>query len=218
MTTPDILRAGTALGMAPYVMILVHGRGGTPEGMLPIARAAGASEGAVLAPRAPGGSWYPARFLSPLADNEPSLSSALAAVHVCVEAAHAAHIPYERIILCGFSQGACLSLEYAARRAAHGAVRFGGVAAFAGALLGDDTEQSRGFSGSLSGTPLLLSVGDADEHIPVARVQQAAAHFTALGATVDLRVYPGIGHSIVGDQLDVLRFMLDGVRASIPAG
>jgi phospholipase/carboxylesterase len=213
-----VVTAGATLATAPYVMLLVHGRGGSAEGMLPIARAAGASEGAILAPRAAGGSWYPSRFLAPTAENEPWLSSALAAIDASVQAARSAGVPSERIILCGFSQGACLMLEYAARSARTATVRFGGVAAFAGGLIGADDEQVRAYAGSLAGTPVLLSVGDADEHIPVTRVQQAAELFTALDAAVDTRVYPRVGHSIVGDQLDALRAMLDGVRASIPAG
>lgn len=191
----------------------MHGRGGSPEGMLPLARAAGAHDGAVIALRAEGGTWYPNRFLAPTQMNEPWLSSALAAVGNAVRAVQQAGIPPERILIVGFSQGACLSLEFAARNPA----RYGGVAALAGGLIGDDSER-RDYSGNMHGTPVLLSVGDVDEHIPVARVQEAAETFTRLGATTDTRVYPGIAHTIVGDQLDALREMLDAVRATIPAG
>ena len=193
-------------------MILVHGRGGTAEGMLPLARAAGASDGAVIALTAAGGTWYPYRFLAPTAENQPWLSSALSAVHRTVEEAIASGIPSERVFLVGFSQGACLSLEYAARHPR----RLGGVAALAGGLIGEPSEQD--YAGDLLGTPVLLACGDADEHIPVALVRAASETFTALGATVDLRIYPGVNHTIVGDQLDALREMLDNVRASIPAG
>lgn len=203
---------GLPLASAAYAMILVHGRGGTAEGMLPLARAAGASDGAVIALRASGGTWYPYRFLAPTSENQPWLSSALATVDRAVEGVIAAGIPAERILLVGFSQGACLSLEYAARRPR----RLGGVAALAGGLIGERNEQNYG--GDMSGTPVLLACGDADEHIPEALVRAAGQTFTALGATVDLRIYPGVNHTIVGDQLDALRGMLDDVRATIPAG
>jgi phospholipase/carboxylesterase len=205
--------SGVPLAVASYALILVHGRGGTPEGMLPVARAAGASDGFVIAPRAADGSWYPYRFLAPVAQNEPWLSSALHAIGATVDAVRAAGIPSERIIVAGFSQGACLTLEYVARNPA----RFGGVAALAGAMIGDPLERPV-YTGSLAGTPVLLACGDADEHIPERHVRESAALMGRLGAEVDLRIYPGLGHSIVGDQLDALRDMLDTVRASVPAG
>lgn len=205
--------AGVPLDVASYALILVHGRGGTPEGMLPVARAAGAIDGFVIAPRAAEGQWYPGRFLAPVAQNEPWLSSALAAVHATVQYVQAGGVPAERIVLAGFSQGACLALEYAARHPA----RYGGVAALAGALIGDPAEH-RTYSGSVAGTPVLLACGDADEHIPEPLVREASRIFTSLGATVDLRIYPGLGHSITGDQLDALRDMLDAVRGTVPAG
>ncbi len=174
---------------------------------MPIARAAGATDAAWIAPRAQDNSWYPHRFLSPVADNEPHVSSALAAIDRAVQTAADAGLGPERVILVGFSQGACLSIEYAVRHAR----RYGGVAALAGALLGSEHEV-RPAQGDLDGTPVLLACGDADEHIPVARVQAAATHCTSRGAMVDLRIYPGVGHSVVGDQLAALRAMVQGLR------
>ena len=205
--------AGVPLDMASYALVLVHGRGGTPEGMLPVARAAGAADGFVIAPRAAGGEWYPLRFLAPVGQNEPWLSSAFAAIGSTVDAIRAHGIPAERIIIAGFSQGACLTLEYAGRNPA----RFGGIAALAGAMIGDPRERPA-YSGSLAGTPVLLACGDADEHIPESYVRDSATVLEKLGAAVDLRIYPGLGHSITGDQLDAMRDMLDAVRASVPAG
>ncbi|MEO7522433.1 MAG: dienelactone hydrolase family protein [Gemmatimonas sp.] len=205
--------AGVPLALASYALVLVHGRGGTPEGMLPVARAAGASDGFVIAPRAFGGEWYPLRFLAPPSHNEPWLSSALTALDATVRFVVDGGVPAERIILAGFSQDACLSLEYAARAPR----RYGAVAALAGALLGS-VDEPRAYSGSLVGTPVLLACGDADEHIPLANVHESARLIGALGAAVDVRIYPGLGHSIVGDQLDALRDLLDAVRATVPAG
>ncbi len=219
MTDPHadvpVLYAGAPLGEATFALILTHGRGGSAEGMLPIARNAGAMDAALIAPRARDASWYPHRFLDPFAMNEPSLSSALRVMDHGVREAMQAGIPAERIVLVGFSQGTCLSLEYAAR---HGR-RFGGIAALAGALMGDDADMRPvhrpvhpAASGALAGTPVLLACGDDDVHIPEARVRQTASWLTAQGAEVDLRIYPGLGHSIVGDQLTALRAMVDRVR------
>jgi predicted esterase len=205
--------AGVPLAMAPYALILVHGRGGSPEGMLPVARAAGASDGFVIAPRAFGGEWYPHRFLAPTSQNEPWLTSALNSLETTVRLVLDAGISADRIIMAGFSQGACLSLEYAARKPR----RYGAIAALAGALPGPVNEP-RKYDGSLAGTPVLLACGGADEHIPEANVRESARVLSALGAATDVRIYPGLGHSIVGDQLDALRDMLDAVRATVPAG
>lgn len=201
------LFGGLPLDQATYALVLVHGRGGNADGMLPIARAAGATGAALIAPRAAGGSWYPNRFLDPFASNEPYLTSALATVERSIHLAIDAGIPYERIVLVGFSQGACLSLEYVARNGR----RFGGVAALAGALIGDDHDV-RVDHGNLAGTPILLACGDADGHIPEIRVRRSAEALITQGAVVDMRIYPGVEHTIVGDQLDALRTMLATVH------
>lgn len=202
------LVSGVPLSDASYALVLVHGRGGSADGMLPIARAAGATDAALVAPRATGGTWYPNRFLAPMASNEPHLTSALASVARAVTSVSDAGIPAHRIILVGFSQGACLALEYAARHAQ----RFGGVAALAGALVGDDADVRRD-AGDFAGTPVLLACGDVDDHIPEARVRKSAVMLAAQGADTDLRIYPGVAHTIVGDQVEALRAMVDAVRA-----
>ena len=207
------LVAGTPLEQASYALVLMHGRGGSAEGMLPIARAAKATDAALVAPVAVGNSWYPKRFLDPREQNAPWLSSALASVSAAVEQVRSAGIPSERIILVGFSQGACLTLEYATI-AAQANVRFGGVAALAGGLIGDPLVPRRDH-GSLGGTPVLLACGNADGHIPEAIVRSSADVFRALGATVDLRIYEGIGHDIVGDQIDALTEMVGTLRRTL---
>lgn len=204
------LVAGAPLAEASYALVLVHGRGGSAEGMLPIAKAAKATDAALIAPVAVGNSWYPKRFLDPREQNEPWLSSALASVGAAVEQVRAAGIPSERIILVGFSQGACLMLEYATM-AAKSHVRFGGVAALAGGLIGDPSV-ARDDHGTLGGTPVLLACGNADGHIPEAVVRSSAEVLRGLGASVDLRIYPGIGHDIVGDEIDALTEMVGTLR------
>ena len=206
------LVAGTPLDQALYALVLVHGRGGSAEGMLPIAKAAKATDAALVAPVAVGNSWYPKRFLDPREQNEPWLSSALASVGAAVDQVRTAGIPSERIILVGFSQGACLMLEYATT-AAKTNVRFGGVAALAGGLIGNPLVP-RDDHGSLGGTPVLLACGNADGHIPEAIVRSSADVFRTLGAAVDLRIYPGIGHDIVGDEIDALAEMVNTLRGA----
>ena len=200
--------AGVPLTHASYALILMHGRGDSPEGLLPLARAVGAIDGAVIAPRAAGNSWYPHRFLDPVAMNAPWLNSALSAVDRAVQSALAAGIPADRIVLAGFSQGACLTLEYTARTPR----AYGGVAALAGALIGDD-RAVRHDPRSLQHTPVLLACGDADQHIPESHVRDSAVSFAALGADVDMRIYPGVGHTVIADQLDALRAMIDHLRS-----
>ncbi len=201
-------RAGVPLTQASYALVLMHGRGDSPEGLLPLARAVGAIDGAVIAPRASGNSWYPHRFLDPVETNAPWLDSAFSAVDRAVQSAVAVGIATERIVLAGFSQGACLTLEYAARTPRS----YGGVAALAGALIGDN-RAVRHDQRSLHHTPVLLACGDADPHIPESHVRDSALSFAALGADVDLRIYPGVGHTVIADQLDALRAMIDHVRS-----
>jgi predicted esterase len=208
-----MLLSGAPLESASMALVLVHGRGGSAEGMLPVARAADARDAALIAPRAAGGTWYPNRFLDPMSTNEPGLSSALASLDRAVALAIDAGIPAERIVLVGFSQGACLSLEYAAR---HGR-RYGGVASLAGAVVGDEGDV-RVDAGLLGGTPILLACGDADAHIPEARVRASAALLEARGGVIDLRIYPGLGHDIVGDEIEALRAMVDHVRRAESGG
>lgn len=204
------LVAGVPLEQASYALVLVHGRGGSAEGMLPIARAAKAMDAALVAPVAVGNSWYPKRFLDPREQNEPWLSSALQAIGRAVDLVRLAGIPSERTLLVGFSQGACLTLEYATIAAA-ASVRFGGVAALAGGLIGDPLAP-RHDHGSLDGTPVLLACGDADAHIPEAIVRSSANILQALGAAVDLRIYPRVGHDIVGDQITAVARLVDTLR------
>jgi phospholipase/carboxylesterase len=211
---------GEALSTARLAMILVHGRGGTAEGMVPVARAARATDAVLIAPRAKGNSWYPYRFLAPQEENQPWLDSALASLDSAVQMAAAAGIPAARTILVGFSQGACLSLEYLARAAQQGRAPVAGVVAMAGALIGDPTlarTADPALGTALAGTTVVLACGDADPHIPEELVRSSAEFFAALGAQTDLRIYPGVGHDIVGDQIAALRALVETVRAELPA-
>lgn len=201
------LFAGAKLGEAKAAMILVHGRGADAGDILGLAEYFGRPDFAYVAPEAAGHTWYPNRFLVPVEQNEPYLSSALGVLTTLVEDIGKAGIGAERLFLLGFSQGACLSLEFAARNPR----RYGGVIALSGGLIGATVEASR-YPGSLDGTPVFLGCSDVDPHIPLARVKESSAVMTALGAAVTERIYPGMGHTVTGDEVEEIRKMLSTVR------
>lgn len=197
--------AGAPLAKARGAMILLHGRGATAESILDLADFIPHPGLAYLAPQAADYAWYPYSFLEPLSRNEPYLSSALATVERLVAEIEAAGIPTARIVLAGFSQGACLAAEYAARHAQ----RFGGLLIFSGGLIGPDGTP-RDYPGSLDGTPALLGCSDADPYIPVGRVRQTATLFERMGAAVDLRIYPRMGHTINDDEIKAATDLVAG--------
>jgi len=195
-----VLAAGRPLGEADAAMILVHGRGGSAADMLGLAAELHRPELAYLAPQAAGNTWYPYSFLAPLEQNEPGLSSGLEVLADLVAHLHQAGIPAERIVLLGFSQGACLSLEFAARNAR----RWGGVVALSGGLIGP-LGTPRSYAGSFDGAPVFLGCSDRDPHIPKERVDESATVCERMGAVVTERIYPGLGHTVNEDELDFVR-------------
>jgi phospholipase/carboxylesterase len=199
-----VLAAGTALDQARAAMILVHGRGATAQSMLTLAQELPHPDTAFLAPQAAGHSWYPYSFMAPIAQNEPGLSSGLARIGEVLDQLNVAGIPSERIILLGFSQGACLVLEFAARHAQ----RYGGVVGLSGGLIGLDGT-SRDYAGSLDGTSIFLGCSEADSHIPQERIHHSAAVLERLGGQVTKRLYPNLGHSVNQDELAFVRNMVE---------
>jgi predicted esterase len=204
-----VLVAGPPLARARAVTILLHGRGGSAEDIASLATVLAIDGLTFLVPEATGHTWYPQRFLAPLAANEPWLGSALDVVAGLVSQAGAAGVPSARIAIAGFSQGACLALEFAARTPA----RYGAVVAFSGALIGPADEPRPPAAGrdSLDGTPVFLGCGDQDGHIPVASVESAARVLRGLGAAVDTRIYPGMGHTINQDEIAAARTLLSAL-------
>lgn len=203
-----ILHAGAKLEHARAAMIMLHGRGASAESILALAEEFEQSDFAFLAPQAANGTWYPNRFLAPTASNEPWLSSALEVVGNVVAQARAAGIPNERIVLLGFSQGACLALEYAARHAQ----RYGGVIGLSGGLIGAENE-ARQDSGNFNGTPIFLGCSDIDFHIPKERVEHAAEVLQALGGEVTMRLYRNMEHTVNHDEVKFVRSMMAAVVA-----
>lgn len=203
-----VLTAGAPLAGARAAMIMVHGRGASARDILSL-RQLWRGEGiAYLAPQAAGHTWYPQRFTAPLAANEPWLSSALATLDGLVAQIVAAGVPHERIALLGFSQGACLALEYAARHAR----RWGGVIGLSGGLIGPD-DAPRDYPGALAGTPVFLGCSDVDFHIPKERVVESAAVLERLGGDVTLRLYPGMGHEVNDDEIAWVRGLVGALSA-----
>jgi len=194
---------GEPLESARAAMVMVHGRGATAESILSLAPEIHTPGFAYLAPQAGGNTWYPNSFLSPIPSNEPYLSSALAAIDEVMERINATGIPDDHTMLLGFSQGACLTLEYVARNAK----RYGGVAGLSGGLIGPDGTP-RDYPGSLDGTPIFLGCSDVDFHIPKTRVQHTTQVLTKLGGRVTERLYPNMGHTINEDEIAFVRDMM----------
>jgi predicted esterase len=203
-----VAHAGVPIGEARAVVIMVHGRGAGPPNILDLVPRIGHPAASYLAPAASGGTWYPKSFMAPTEENEPGISSGISVVHALIDQVVATGIPTERIMLLGFSQGACLTSTAAQRRPE----RYGGVIVFSGGLIGPPgtawNEQGR-----FQSTPVFLGCSDADAHVPVARVRESAAVFERMGADVTTRIYPGMGHLVNDEELAFARDLLSRLAA-----
>lgn len=211
-TNPDphknqpLLQAGTPLDQAQAVVILLHGRGAGAEDILSLVPHIDRPGFTYLAPQAAGSSWYPHSFLAPIEDNQPGINSGLQVIADLLSTLSDSGIPAERTILLGFSQGACLSLEFIARHPA----RYGGAAGLSGGLIGPPGTAWE-HSSSLAGTPVFLGCSDVDPHIPKGRVQETTTALTEMGAAVTERLYPGMGHLVNEDELAAVGELMAGV-------
>src|SRR3954447_12228260 len=190
---------------ARLTMILVHGRGASADDIIGLAQELQFDDVAYLAPQAAGNTWYPYSFLAPMEQNEPGIRSAIDVLSRLLESLGAQGVGSERIALLGFSQGACLALEFAARHAR----RYAGIVALSGGLIGPPGTP-RDYAGSFEGTPVLLGCSDIDPHIPLERVHESAGVFRRMGAAVDERIYPRMGHTVNGDEIGAVEAMLSG--------
>lgn len=202
----SVLHAGLPLNQAAGVMLLLHGRGAEARGMLGLAREFDRANWAYLAPQAAGNVWWPYRFTMPLAQNEPWVSNALDVVSALVDHVVASGVPYEKLIIGGFSQGACLALEWAAQHPR----RYGGVLGLSGGLIGNG-DTLRPYTGSLENTPVFLGCSDKDFHIHLDRVEATADVFTGLNANLTKRIYPNMGHTIIEDEIIFIQELMDAV-------
>lgn len=201
-----IATAGLPVEEADRAVILVHGRGADAASILALAQALERPEFAYLAPSARDNTWYPYRFIAPLEQNEPYLSSALAVLDHLLLDLEARGIPATRTLLGGFSQGACLVSEYAARHPR----RYGGIFILSGGVMGPENEP-RVFEGSLEGTPVFLGCSDQDAHIPLGKVKESTRIFEALGGQVTEKIYPGMGHTVNRDEIEHIVKMMDEI-------
>jgi predicted esterase len=200
-----VLEAGEKLGTARAAMILAHGRGASAEDILTVAAEVMHPGFAYLAPQAAGNAWYPNPFTAPIESNEPFLSSALEVLEMLLARVEET-IPAERVVMLGFSQGACLTLEFATRHAR----RYGGVVGLSGGLIGPDGTP-RDYPGSFDGTPAFLGCSDVDPHIRMDRVLEAADVYRRLGAQVTARLYPGMGHTVNQDEIAAVRAIVESI-------
>ncbi|MEO8287932.1 MAG: dienelactone hydrolase family protein [Chloroflexota bacterium] len=206
----QVLHTGQPLEQAGAVMIMVHGRGATAESILSLSESLPHPAFAYLAPQANGNQWYPNSFLAPINSNEPCLSSSFAVIEAVLAYVEEAGISSERIFLLGFSQGACLTLEFVARHAR----RYGGVAGLSGGLIGPEGTP-RNYPGNLEGTPVFLGCSDIDFHIPKARVIETDHILTTVGGSVTTRIYPKMGHTINDDEIEFVRSMMGEMAANV---
>ena len=198
--TCPILHAGAPLDQSRAALILIHGRGATAESIMELANYIGHEGLAYLAPEANGNTWYPYSFLEPIEKNEPYLTSALNCLERTITQTK---LPKDKIAIAGFSQGACLTAEYALRNPA----RYGALLVLSGGVIGPaGTKWNQ--QGSLEQTPVFIGCSDVDAHIPVQRVHETAALFRNMQAKVDERIYPGMGHTINEDEIDQCRKIL----------
>jgi predicted esterase len=198
-----IVSAGPPVGRARAVVVAVHGRGAAPENILDVVPRIGLDDLAYVAPAAADRTWYPFSFMAEREKNEPGLSSALHVLQTIVADAVGKGVPFERIAILGFSQGACLTSEFAYRNPA----RYGAIIAFTGGLIGPPGT-AWPTAGTFGGTPVFLGSSDVDSHVPKSRVDETADVFRRMGAQVDERIYAGMGHLINDDELAAARALL----------
>jgi phospholipase/carboxylesterase len=203
-----VFTAGAKLRGAAGAMVLLHGRGASAEDILRLGLEFAPRELALIAPEAAGNTWYPYSFMAPVKQNEPWLSSALQRVETMVLRCAAEGVAAERVVICGFSQGACLATEFVARHPR----RYGALVAFTGGLIGPAGSDLH-HAGRLNGMPALLSSGDPDPHVPWARVADSARELLAMGAEVETRRWEGRPHTVLPQEVELARGIVQGVGA-----
>lgn len=191
------ITAGKSLNDAKKALIMIHGRGAGSNDILSLARHLDVADFALIAPQAQGNTWYPYSFLAPTSQNEPSLSNSLNVILEIVKSIEENGISKKNIYFLGFSQGACLALEFAARNAS----KYGGVVAFTGGLIGETISEET-YSGNFENTPIFIGTSDPDFHVPVERVNETENLLNKMGASVTKKIYENMGHTISQDEIN----------------
>lgn len=208
--TKNVTTAGLPLEHAQKAIIMVHGRGASPQSILELETYLHLKDFALLAPAAAAHTWYPYSFMAPTVQNEPGLSTGLGVLKQIIEEVRSAGIATKDIYFLGFSQGACLTAEFLARNAD----RYGGAFIYSGGLIGDKIDQSA-YGGDFGGTPFLLGCSDVDAHVPLHRVQDSTAILSRMGAEVTERIYPNAPHTIFDDEIELTNKILMGEKISL---
>ncbi|KQM76325.1 phospholipase [Pedobacter sp. Leaf216] len=193
----ELIKAGKNFNQAEKVLIMIHGRGGTAQDILSMSEYLNVSKFALVAPQAENNTWYPQSFLAPRTANEPSLGKALQTLKDTVLYLEDEGFSKEQIYLLGFSQGACLTLDFVAANAA----RYGGVVAFTGGLIGEQVDH-RNYHGNFDGTPIFIGSSDPDMHVPVSRVKESTTLLESMGAQVTEIIYENMGHTISHSEIE----------------
>lgn len=203
----ETITDGVPLNDAKKALIMIHGRGASAHDILSISKHLNVDDFALVAPQAENRTWYPYSFLAPINENEPSFSKSLEAIHNVVVAIQQNGIEKENIYFLGFSQGACLALEFTARNAA----KYGGVVAFTGGLIGDKIYENH-YEGNFQSTPIFIGTSDPDFHVPVERVNESEALLKKMGANVTKKIYENMGHTISQDEIDLVNELIFGKK------
>ena len=199
----QFVKAGKTFNETDKAIVMIHGRGGTAEDIISLQRFLKVEDMAIYAPQATNNSWYPYSFMAPEHDNQPALDSAIATIEDAVKEIKANGIKEEQVYFLGFSQGACLTLEYTARSAK----KYGGIIAFTGGLIGKELMNDR-YQGDFEGTQILITSSDPDLHVPVSRVNETVGVLKALGGQVTLQLFKNKSHSISKEELDLANKLL----------
>ena len=199
----ETLTDGVPLNDAKKALIMIHGRGAGAHDILSISKHLNVADFALIAPQAENRTWYPYSFLAPINENEPSFSKSLEAIHNVVVAIQQNGIEKENIYFLGFSQGACLALEFTARNAA----KYGGIVAFTGGLIGDKVYENH-YEGNFENTPVFIGTSDPDFHVPVERVNESEVLLKKMGANVTKKIYENMGHTISQDEIDLVNELI----------
>ncbi len=192
----QIVTAGATVDQAEVAMILIHGRGASAQSMLMFADEFDTNNIHYRAIQAKGHTWYPRSFMAPKKMNQPGIKSGLQAIHNQISELNEAGIPTKKIMLLGFSQGACLTTEFAARHPQ----RYGGIIGLSGGLIGDKIDPQN-YKGSMEQTPVFLGCSDRDPHIPQERVDLTEEIFQQIGANVTKKIYVGMGHTVNQNEI-----------------
>jgi len=205
----NIVTAGVAVAQAKGALIMIHGRGASAQSMLPLSSYLDMKDMAVFAPQATQHSWYPTSFIAPVEDNQPALDSALQVIAELVKDVVAAGIPEDKIYFLGFSQGACLTLEYVTRNP----MKYAGVIAFTGGLIGKELALEN-YKGDFNQTTVLITTSDPDTHVPLKRVKESALVMEKMNARMHVVAYPMKQHTITNEEIELANSIFFGSLVS----